>query len=66
MAVGTLAVFRWQLNTRADLETARTAAMTTMVMCQAFHVGNARSETISAFRLGPLRNPSSCSRRPRP
>ena len=57
MAVGTLAVFRWQLNTGADLETARTAAMTTMVLFQAFHVGNARSETISAFRLSPLRNP---------
>ncbi|HSK96235.1 MAG TPA: HAD-IC family P-type ATPase [Euzebyales bacterium] len=56
MAVGTLSVFHWQLSTGAELETARTAALTTMVMFQAFHVGNARSETISAFRLSPLRN----------
>lgn len=56
MAIGTLAVFQWQLTTGAGLQTARTAALTTMVMFQAFHVGNARSETISAFRLSPLRN----------
>lgn len=57
MAIGTLAVFRWELDRGASLEAARTAALTTMVLFQAFHLGNVRSERQSAFTRNPLLNP---------
>jgi Ca2+-transporting ATPase len=57
MAAGTLAVFRTQLDGGAPLDEARTAALTTMVLFMAFHVGNVRSEHRSAFRLSPFANP---------
>jgi cation-transporting P-type ATPase F len=56
MALGTLAMFRWEFNTTGSVEAARTAALTTMVLFQAFHIGNVRSETISAFRVPLLSN----------
>lgn len=40
-----------------SLEHARTMALTTLVMFQAIHVGNARSEHLSAFRKSPFSNP---------
>ena len=57
MAAGMLATFRWELDTTGSVEAARTMALTTMVLFQAFHLGNVRSERISAFKLSPLSNP---------
>lgn len=57
MCIGTLALFRWELDRGASLEAARTAALTTMVLFQAFHLGNVRAERQSAFTRSPLLNP---------
>jgi magnesium-transporting ATPase (P-type) len=57
MAAGTLALFRWELDRGGSLGRAQTVALTTMVVFMAFHVGNARSETTSLFRISPLSNP---------
>lgn len=57
MAIGTLAIFPWELDRGPSLEAARTAALTTMVLFQAFHLGNVRSERQSAFTRNPLLNP---------
>ena len=57
MAAGMLATFRWELNTTGSVEAARTMALTTMVLFQAFHLGNVRSERISAFKVSPFSNP---------
>jgi magnesium-transporting ATPase (P-type) len=57
MAAGTLFIFFWELNSHDDLAMARTAALTTMVLFQVFHVGNSRSEHRSAFARSPLLNP---------
>lgn len=56
MATGTLVMFRWTLDTTGSLTQAQTVALTTMVIFQAVHAGNARSETISAFRISPFSN----------
>ncbi len=56
MAAGTLALFLHELHARDDLERARTVALTTMVLFQAFHVGNSRSEHLSAFAKSPFSN----------
>jgi magnesium-transporting ATPase (P-type) len=57
MAAGTLAMFWWILQQDVSLELARSAAMTTMVMFQFFHVFNCRSFHQSLFRLRFLGNP---------
>lgn len=57
MAVGTLFIFRWELDRTDSLVTAQTAALTTMVLFQLFHVGNSRSVRLSAFRKDPRSNP---------
>lgn len=57
MAAGTLMLFRWELDLTNSLARAQTVALTTMVIFMAFHAGNARSETTSLFRLGPILNP---------
>jgi calcium-translocating P-type ATPase len=57
MAVGTLFIFWWELDHGASLENARTAALTTMVLFQAFHAGNSRSETRSVFAIDRFSNP---------
>jgi len=57
MAAGTLVLFRWELDRTDSLERAQSVALTTMVMFMAFHVGNARSESTSLFRLSPVSNP---------
>jgi calcium-translocating P-type ATPase len=57
MAIGTLWLFRWELDATDSLARAQTVALTTMVVFMAFHVGNARSERVSIFRLNPLSNP---------
>jgi cation-transporting P-type ATPase F len=57
MAVGTLALFRWELDQTGSLSSAQTVALTTMVLFQMFHVGNCRSDHVSIFRRSPLSNP---------
>jgi Ca2+-transporting ATPase len=57
MAAGTLALFRWELDQTGSLTRAQTVALTTMVLFQMFHVGNARSDYLSVFRRSPLSNP---------
>lgn len=57
MAAGTLTLFRWELDRTGSLILAQTVALTAMVVYMAFHVGNARSESISLFRISPFSNP---------
>ncbi len=57
MCIGTLALFRWELENGASLDAARTVALTTMVLFQAFHLGNVRAERQSAFTRSPFLNP---------
>jgi Ca2+-transporting ATPase len=57
MAGGTVGLFGWELARGAGLGQAQTVALTTMVMFQVFHVGNARSERRSLLSLSPLSNP---------
>jgi Ca2+-transporting ATPase len=56
MAAGTLLLFRIELDAGHSIERARTVALTSMVVFQAFHVGNSRSEWRSVFRMSPFSN----------
>jgi Ca2+-transporting ATPase len=56
MAVGTLYLFWWELQSTEDLGRAQTVALTTMVVFQMFHVGNCRSESRSLFVISPFSN----------
>lgn len=56
MAVGTLWIFDRTLTQYGSVDLARTVALTTLVLFQNFHVGNARSTTRSVFTLSPLAN----------
>jgi calcium-translocating P-type ATPase len=51
MAAGTLWIFNWERQVTGSVDAARTAALTTMVLFQAIHLGNVRSERVSAFRV---------------
>jgi magnesium-transporting ATPase (P-type) len=51
LAAGTSMTFWWSLETTGDLDTARTVAMTQMVVFQFFHVFNCRSLDRSIFRV---------------
>ncbi|HWV85806.1 MAG TPA: HAD-IC family P-type ATPase [Capillimicrobium sp.] len=55
MAAGTLVMFHLAAD-RVGVDEARSVALTTMVVFQALHVGNARSETLSAFAKSPFSN----------
>jgi calcium-translocating P-type ATPase len=65
LTLGTLYLFWWELTqfgsvfepTADALLHAQTVALTTMVIFQAFHVGNSRSTHVSLFRLSPTSNP---------
>lgn len=62
MAVGTLILFRWQLDrsgpdTAQGLTSAQTTALTVMVIFMALHAGNSRSEHQSIFSVSPISNP---------
>jgi len=57
MATGTLVLFNWELAQTGSLVRAQTVALTTMVLFQMFHVGNCRSDHVSAFRRSPFSNP---------
>jgi Ca2+-transporting ATPase len=56
MGVGTLVMFKWELSQGGSVERARTVALTTMVLFQMFHVGNARSDHESIFERSPFSN----------
>jgi Ca2+-transporting ATPase len=56
MAAGVLVLYRWELDHGADLTEARTVALTSMVLFQAFHAGNSRSEYRSVFAISPFSN----------
>jgi calcium-translocating P-type ATPase len=56
MATGTLAMFRWTLDTTGSLTQAQSVAVTTMVVFQAIHAGNSRSERTSVFRISLFSN----------
>jgi Ca2+-transporting ATPase len=57
LALGTLALYSWELGRGSGIDKARTEALTVMVFYQLFNVFNARSETRSAFTMNPLSNP---------
>jgi len=57
LALGTLAIYIWELGRGAGIDKARTEALTTMVFYQLFNVFNARSETRSVLTMNPLLNP---------
>lgn len=50
-------LFWYEYTLTGSLAKAQTVALTTFVLFQNFHLGNARSEYLSVFRLNPLRNP---------
>ncbi|TVR50796.1 MAG: HAD family hydrolase [Gemmatimonadales bacterium] len=57
MALVTMAVFWWVLQTDVSIELARSIAMTQMVMLQFFHVFNCRSFKRSVFKVSLRANP---------
>jgi magnesium-transporting ATPase (P-type) len=57
IAAGTLLMFHWALDRSGSITQAQTVALTTMVVFQMLHVGNARSDHRSAFRISPFSNP---------
>lgn len=57
LTVGTFATFWWTLRTTGDLATARTVALTQMVVFQFYHVFNCRSLERSVFRTPLWTNP---------
>jgi Ca2+-transporting ATPase len=57
IAIGVIGVFAWQRFHRdADLTTARTATLTTLVLFQMVHVFNCRGEDVPLWRKSVLRN----------
>jgi Ca2+-transporting ATPase len=56
MAVGALALFRWELDTTGSPELARTVALSTIVVAMAFHAGSSRSHDRSVFAVSPGAN----------
>lgn len=56
MGAGTLVLFRWELESGQSVEYARSVALTALVVFEVFHVGNSRSEYVSAFRKSVFSN----------
>ncbi len=52
-----LAAFAWMMQAGWTEASARNTVLLLMVLFENVHIGNSRSETKSAFRLSPLRNP---------
>jgi magnesium-transporting ATPase (P-type) len=50
-------VYQWLLSAGGTLQDARNSVLLLMVLFENVHVFNCRSETLSAFRHNPLRNP---------
>jgi magnesium-transporting ATPase (P-type) len=59
LVMGTMAffLFQWLLNSGYTVDEARNGTLLLMVLFENVHVFNCRSETRSAFRHSPLRNP---------
>jgi potassium/sodium efflux P-type ATPase len=57
ISFGVIGNYILALRSGDSLEQARTVAVTTMVFFQFFQAWNARSETKSIFRIGPMSNP---------
>ncbi|MDI3340663.1 MAG: HAD-IC family P-type ATPase [Sphaerobacter sp.] len=55
-AAGALAMFNWELDRSGSLTSARSVALTTLVVIEAVQVFNVRSLRHSAFRVSPLTN----------
>ncbi|MGB3223734.1 MAG: HAD-IC family P-type ATPase [Desulforhopalus sp.] len=57
LSIGTLAMFWWKSGgSEGNLDVARTAALTTLVLFQKVHVFNCRSESVSIFKKSLLKN----------
>jgi Ca2+-transporting ATPase len=57
LSIGTLVMFWWKSGgTEGNLDVARTAALTTLVLFQKVHVFNCRSESVSIFKKSLLKN----------
>jgi calcium-translocating P-type ATPase len=56
MGTITLSLFWWALERTGSIEQARTVALTTLVVAQAYHVFNSRVLTRSVWRTNPLTN----------
>jgi magnesium-transporting ATPase (P-type) len=56
LTIGTLGMFIYEWEQRDDIAYARTVALTTLVLFQAFHLGNSRSEYLSLFKKSPFSN----------
>lgn len=59
LAIGIVAfiIFQWLLKAGFSIDEARNGTLLLMVLFENIHVFNSRSETLSAFRHNPLRNP---------
>lgn len=57
MGVTAFLLFQWLLNSGYTVDDARNGTLLLMVLFENVHVFNSRSETRSAFRHNPLRNP---------
>lgn len=57
MGLGGLGAFWWMLGAGWGVHSARNALLLLFVLYENIHIGIARSETKSAFRLSPLRSP---------
>jgi magnesium-transporting ATPase (P-type) len=57
IGLATFFVYRYLLASGVPLEDARNQILFLMVLFEIVHIGNCRSETVSAFVLSPLRNP---------
>ena len=57
MGVTAFLLFQWLLNSGYTVDDARNGTLLLMVLFENVHVFNCRSETRSAFRHNPLRNP---------
>lgn len=57
ISIGVIGLYYGAIHNGVELATARSLAVTTMVLFQFFHVWNARSETKSIFEMNPIGNP---------
>jgi P-type Ca2+ transporter type 2C len=55
--MGGIGLWLWWTNQGLETADARNLLVQLFVLFEIFHIGNARSERISLFRLNPLRNP---------
>ena len=56
ISIGVILIYYISLNSGQSIEVSRTLAVTTMVVFQFFQVLNARSESMSVFKMNPFSN----------